>query len=232
MRVAEGAPDMGGYAPRHAPVSMGPLPSVAEADAGGDLGGAEFRGEQVMRTLQEASALAARGQKPQALAKYKGVLATDPAHPEALAWVEDYLRQKRQYAELRDVLMQAARAPNASSEARKQQLLDVAGLCETQLRDLETAIQAWKQICSIDRADATAREHLRRLLERGGRWDELAALIEQEAMATADDEAKIALEKKLAQLHEVKRKDFVAAGEAWARLASMLTGDEAPIKPR
>ena len=225
-RRETGAPDTGGYAP---PRSMAPLPGQAE---GGDVGGegVEFRAEQVMRTLQEASALAARGQKPQALAKYKSVLATDPAHPEALAWVEDYLRQKRQYAELRDVLMQAARAPNASSETRKQQLLDVAGLCETQLRDLETAIQAWKQICTIDRADATAREHLRRLLERGGRWDELAAQLEQEAMSTTDDEAKIALEKKLAQLHEVKRKDFVAAGEAWARLAAILPGDEAAIQ--
>jgi tetratricopeptide (TPR) repeat protein len=226
-RRETGAPDMGGgYAPR---ASMGPLPGSAESEVANE-GGAEFRAEQVMRTLQEASALAARGQKPQALAKYKSVLATDPAHPEALAWVEDYLRQKRQYAELRDVLMQAARSPNASSDTRKQQLLDVAGLCETQLRDLETAIQAWKQICTIDRADATAREHLRRLLERGGRWDELAAQLEQEAMSTADDEAKIALEKKLAQLHEVKRKDFVAAGEAWARLAAMLTGDEVPIQ--
>jgi cellulose synthase operon protein C len=224
-RRETGAPDIGGYPPPgHVPASMAPLPQV---DGGAD---AEFRGEQVIRTLQEASALAGRGQKPQALAKYKSVLATDPAHPEALAWVEDYLRQKRQYAELRDVLMQAARAPNASSETRKQQLLDVAGLCETQLRDLETAIQAWKQICTIDRTDATAREHLRRLLERGGRWDELAAQLEQEAMSTTDDEAKIALEKKLAQLHEVKRKDFVAAGEAWARLAAILPGDEAPIQ--
>ena len=227
-RRETGAPDIGGYAPRQTG-SLGPLPGPAEDDGGGE-GAAEFRTEQVMRTLQEASALAARGQKPQALAKYKSVLAGDPAHPEALAWVEDYLRQKRQYAELRDVLMQAARVPHASSETRKQQLLDVAGLCETQLRDLETAIQAWKQICTIDRGDATAREHLRRLLERGGRWDELAALLEQEAMSSSDAEAKIALEKKLAQLHEVKRKDFVAAGEAWARLATMLTGDEAPIQ--
>jgi tetratricopeptide (TPR) repeat protein len=226
-RRETGNPDMGSYAPPHrGPESLGPLPGPAESEGVT----AEFRAEQIMRTLQEASALAARGQKPQALAKYKNVLATDPAHPEALAWVEDYLRQKRQYAELRDVLMQAARAPNASSETRKQQLLDVAGLCETQLRDLETAIQAWKQICSIDRSDATAREHLRRLLERGGRWDELAAILEQEAMSTTDSESKIALEKKLAQLHEVKRKDFVAAGEAWARLAAILTGDEAPIQ--
>jgi hypothetical protein len=187
------------------------------------------RGDQVPRLLEAAVALAAKGQKPQALAKYREVLAIDPASPEALAWVEDYLRQKRQYAELRDVLMQAVRSPSATHETKKQQLLEVAGLCETQLRDIETAILAYKQICQIDRADVGARDNLRRLLERGGRWDDLAATIEQEAMATSDVEAKIMLEKKLAQLHEVKRKDPVAAGEVWARIATLLSGDEAPI---
>src|SRR5262249_41413377 len=191
---------------------------------------ASFRTDQVLRSLADATALVAKGQKPQALHKYKEVLALDPAHPEALAWVEDYLRQKRQYAELRDVLMHAVRAPDASSETRKQQLLEVAGLCETQLRDLETAIQAYKQICSIDRGDSSARDHLRRLLERGGRWDELATVLEQEASAASDVETKIGLEKKLAQLHEVKRRDFVAAGDAWARIATLLTGDQNPIQ--
>jgi cellulose synthase operon protein C len=63
------------------------------------------------------------------------------------------------------------------------------------LRDLETAIQAWRQICTIDRSDAAAREHLRRLLERGGRWDELSSVLEQEAIGAEDVEMKLALEK-------------------------------------
>ena len=117
----------------------------AEAPEPQEPSQSSFRNDQVIRALEEASALVAKNQKPQALAKYREVLALDPAHPEALSWVEDYLRQKRQYAELRDVLMQAARSPSASTETRKQQLLEVAGLCESQLRDLETAILAWKQ---------------------------------------------------------------------------------------
>ena len=205
-------------------------PPVDGVGGPSDASQASFRTDQVLRSLAEATALVAKGQKPQALHKYKEVLALDPAHPEALAWVEDYLRQKRQYAELRDVLMHAVRAPDASSETRKQQLLEVAGLCETQLRDLETAIQAYKQICSMDRGDASARDHLRRLLERGGRWDELATVLEQEASAASDVETKIGLEKKLAQLHEVKRKDLVSAGEAWSRICSLLPGDEGPIQ--
>jgi len=210
---------------------MPPLPfSDAEGVGATEASQASFRTDQVMRALQEAMAFVSKAQKPQALVKYREVLALDPAHPEALAWVEDYLRQKRQYAELRDVLMHAVRAADASTETRKQQLLEVAGLCETHLRDLETAIQAYKQICSIDRGDVSARDHLRRLLERGGRWDDLATVLAQEAMAASDVELKIGLEKKLAQLHEVKRRDLASAGEAWARIAALLPGDDAPIQ--
>ncbi|HEX9296363.1 MAG TPA: hypothetical protein VF881_11020 [Polyangiaceae bacterium] len=223
-RRESGAPEGAGPPPPPSPAE-GPPPQAAS-----DTSQASFRTDQVLRALQEATALVAKGQKPQALGKYKEVLSLDPAHPEALAWVEDYLRQKRQYAELRDVLMHAVRSPDISNETRKQQLLEVAGLCETQLRDLETAIQAYKQICSLDRGDASARDHLRRLLERGGRWDELASVLEQEASAASDVEDKVALEKKLAQLHEVKRKDPVSAGESWARIAGLLAGDEAPIQ--
>src|SRR5262249_49501287 len=141
-----------------------------------------------------------------------------------------HLRQRRMYGELRDVLLNATRVTTVSAETRKAQLRDVAALCETQLRDLETAIQAWKQICQIDRADEQAREQLRRLLERGARWDDLASLLEQEAMGAPDVEQKIGREKKLGQLHEHKRKDLVSAGEAWSRIAAQSPEDESAIQ--
>src|SRR5262249_15300281 len=141
-----------------------------------------------------------------------------------------HLRQRRMYGELRDILLNAARVTTASAETRKAQLRDVAGLCETQLRDLETAIQAWKQICQLDRADDQARDQLRRLLERGARWDDLSTLLEQEAMGAPDVEQKITLEKKLATLHEQKRKDPASAAEAWSRIAQLVPGDETAIQ--
>ena len=85
------------------------------------------------------------------------------------------------------------------------------------LRDIDGAIGAWKQLPSLDRADEAARAALTRLLEKSQRWDDLASLLEQEATAEPDPEAKIALEKKLANLQESKRKDYVAAAEAWTR---------------
>ncbi len=211
---AEQAP--GGY-----PSVVAPFTPNAEAPAASG---------NIQEILEEAQSESQKNRKPQALVKYREALTIDPANSEALSWVEDHLRQKRMYADLRDVLLAASRVPSVSVETRKAQLRDVAGLCEAQLRDLDTAIQAWKQVCQIDRTDEQARDQLRRLLERGARWDELATVLEQEAMGTPDVEQKIALEKKLASLHEIKRKDPAAAAEAWARIANLSPEDETAIQ--
>jgi tetratricopeptide (TPR) repeat protein len=206
--------------PGQAPMAD-PVSSVEPAPApSGNIG----------QLLEEAQAESQKNRKPQALAKFREALKIDPANSEALSWVEEHLRQKRMYADLRDVLLAASRVPSVSAETRKAQLRDVAGLCEAQLRDIDTAIQAWKQVCQIDRGDEQARDQLRRLLERGARWDDLATVLEQEAMGTPDVEQKIALEKKLAALHETKRKDPAAAAEAWARIANLSPEDETAIQ--
>src|SRR5437764_6536820 len=141
--------------------------------------------------------------------------------------VEEFLRTKRDYAQIRDVLLAAVRTMSGdATEARKERLREVAGLCEGNLRDTDGAIHAWKQLLALDRADEAARAALTRLLEKSQRWDDLASLLEQEATAESDPETKIALEKKLANLEETKRKDFVAAAEAWSRIAR-LTPDDA-----
>ncbi|MBI4957360.1 MAG: hypothetical protein HY908_35450 [Myxococcales bacterium] len=179
--------------------------------------------------LMQASEEAAKGRKPQAFDKYREVLALDPANPEALGWVQDFLHQRRKFTELRDVLLAAARVPTVLPETRKDQLRQVAGICESKLRDFDTAILALKQITQIDRGDHEAREQLCNLLERQKRWDDLAPLLEQQAMSESDVETKIAIEKKVAQLHEKQRGDAVAAAEAWVRIAGLAAGDESAI---
>ena len=186
--------------------------------------------DRLQGVLDAAQMLAGKGKKQEAFTKYKEVLDADAAHPEALAWVEDYLRTKRDYGQLRDVLLASVRQMGSMSDAsvtgRKDRLREVAGLCEGNLRDIDGAIGAWKQLLALDRADEAARAALTRLLDKSQRWDDLASLLEQEATSAHDPETKIALEKKLANLQETKRKDFVAAAEAWARIAG-LTPDDA-----
>ncbi|AKV02986.1 Adventurous gliding motility protein K [Labilithrix luteola] len=188
--------------------------------------------EKLQGILDAAQMLAGKGKKPEAFAKYKEVLDSDPAHPEALGWTEDYLRSKRDYGQLRDVLLASIRATaNVPEhlESRKERLREVAGLCEGNLRDIDSAIAAWRQLLAIDRSDESARAALMRLLEKSQRWEELANLLEQEATIESDVDTKVQLERKLAKLQEDKRKDLVAAGEAWGRIARLLGDDDQAI---
>jgi tetratricopeptide (TPR) repeat protein len=188
--------------------------------------------DKMQGVLDAAQMLAGKGKKPEAFAKYKEVLENDPSHPEALAWAEDYLRSRRDYAQLRDVLLASIRSyPNTPEllETRKERLREIAGLSEGNLRDLDGAISTWRQLLSVDRKDESARTALMRLLEKSQRWDELANLLEQEATIESDVETKVFLEKKLAKLQEDKRKDPVLAAEAWGRISRLVPDDDQAI---
>lgn len=185
--------------------------------------------EHASGMLARAQQLAAKNRKNEAAGVYMEVLKEDPSNPDALAFLQSFLRQTRKYAQLRDVLFTAASTPGGATEARLGYLREVAGLCETQLRDYNGAIQAWQQVVAVDPSDPQPREQLRRLLERAGRWDDLATLLEQEASQTPDLESRISIEKQLAKMHELKRKDPAAAGEAWARIASLTPDDDTAI---
>ncbi len=185
--------------------------------------------DKLQGILDTAQTLATKGKRAEAYQKYREVLEMDGAHPEALSWVADYLRTKRDYSALRDVLLGAVRAAQESNDTRKERLREVAGLCEGNLRDVDGAINAWKQLLAIDRVDDGARQSLTRLLDKTQRWDDLAHLLEQEATVESDLEKKISLEKKLAALHETKRRDFGGAAEAWARIANLTPEDDRAI---
>ncbi len=184
---------------------------------------------KVQALVEMAQALARKVKKNEAAAKFREVLAIEPANVEAIGFLEPFLRQTRKYPDLRDILQAAGTDPNADIEQRQSWLREVAGLCETQLRDADGAIAALNELLVLDADDEPAQSQLKRLLEKQGRWDELAALLANEAEQTVDVEARISLEKAQAVLHEQKRKDPVATGEAWARIAALATGDEAAI---
>lgn len=186
--------------------------------------------ESIDDLLERADSLAKKSRKNEAIATYRQVLERDPVNADALVYLCDQLPLKRRYVELRDVLMQAALAGNAGYEDQVKWLREAADVSENQLRDVDSAVNAWQRITQLQPENHAAFDQLRRLLERGKRWDELAAVLTQEAANTEDVEAKIAIERSLAKLHEESRKDLVAAGEAWARIAGLSPGDEDALR--
>lgn len=194
-----------------------------------DEEGGEAGGDAISSLLDRAHQLASKNRKNEAAGLYRDVLKADPANADAIGYLQNFLRQGRRYGDLRDILLRASKSDDADQESKINWLREVAGLCENQLRDFETAIQAWQELIALDPGEQQGREQLRRLLERANRWDELAALIEQQAEQETDVEARIGLEKQLAKLHETRRKDPARAGEAWARIAALTPEDETAI---
>lgn len=179
--------------------------------------------------LAKAAQLAAKNRRNEAAGVYRDVLKGDATNRDALQFLQNHYRQARKYGDLRDVLLRAARAQDADNEQRVTWLREVAGLCESQIRDFETAIQAWQQLLTLEPDETEAKEQLRRLLERANRWDDLAAMLEREAEQESDVEVRISLEKQLAKLHETKRKDPTGAGQAWARIAALTPEDDVAV---
>ncbi|HEX9619875.1 MAG TPA: hypothetical protein VF989_07060 [Polyangiaceae bacterium] len=239
-RSAEAAPRAAEYL-KHNP--QGALFAEARAlvtrmmEAGGDESmlealapppGAEDS-ERVAALLEMAQALARKAKKGEAAQRYKEVVALDPGHPDAVGFLEGYLRQTRKFADLRELLLNASRASTADEEQRKRWLKEAATLSEGQLRDVDGAVSALEGVVTIDPEDEEATGQLRRLLERAQRWDQLAALLQRQAEQIADTEARLTLEKQVAKIHEQRRKDPVATGDAWARIAALTPDDEAAI---
>jgi Tetratricopeptide repeat len=160
--------------------------------------------------------------------KFAGLLAQDPANAEAVSWTLEDLRVKRDYDGMRNCLLAAVRA-SPSADNRKEWLREIAALCEGKLGDSEGAIDAWRQLVAMNDGGEDAQKALVRLLDATQRWDDLAALLAQQTTTETDLEKKIALEKKLAALHEQRRNDFAAAATSWERIATLTPDDDGAV---
>jgi hypothetical protein len=158
--------------------------------------------------------------------KFCGVLGEVP-EPAALEWAANLLRTERDPVALCDVLVIAASTNARTLEERKQSLRELAGIRRDDLGDKAGAIRAWKKLIALDRSDRQAREPLAALLEEARLWDDLCLLLERAAAAEVDVEKKIALQRRVATLHESERNDLAAAADALAFIANVAPTTEA-----
>ncbi|MFI5303042.1 MAG: tetratricopeptide repeat protein, partial [Polyangiales bacterium] len=185
--------------------------------------------ERLRKQAEIAGMLAQKGDKKAALAKYQEVLQGDPQHPEGLSYVEHALRAGKQWKDLRELFLNAARSSGATSEARAAWLREVAIVSEQKLDDVDGSIEAHRQVLALDRGDELSTAALHRLFEKTSRWDDLAAQLEQDAASAGDVEQQIALEKKLSDLHANKRGDKREAAEALLRVLQRAPKDDSVL---
>lgn len=174
------------------------LPTLAEsADAG-----------QRMQDLRDLAEIHGQtGNRAAMLGAMRDLLHLDPADPEALALIEDDLRARGSYEELRNILWDAVRAEHCPIEARMPKLREIGQLSAQRLNDRDTAIGAWRELLSYDPSDAEGLSALEQLLEASERWDELAQLLEHRAGSEPEPATRRDVLKRLADLQRDKRND-------------------------
>lgn len=123
------------------------------------------------------------GALDRAVAWWDEVAAVDPG-PEPLTALVRLRRRQGAKRELVAALLRLAEATPAP-ESKKELLFEVAKIMDEQLANREGAIEAYRKILSIDPEDPGALRLLGRLLGVAERWEELAAVMEREAVAAA-----------------------------------------------
>jgi tetratricopeptide (TPR) repeat protein len=147
------------------------------------------------------------GDADQAAVYLHAVLELEPENQIALGAYAEHFREKGDWAALADLLefsYERARVAGAALEELLPRLEEIASVTEKQLGDPERALAAWQRAEEIAPTFARARESQRRILLKAKSWDRLAALLEREAAAQTDPNARMDILRRVAQLHREK----------------------------
>ena len=177
------------------------------------------------RLREIVDSLVAQGEVDAAMSRAREILALEPGDAEAMGFLEQELRAREDHAGLRDLFLEASRAPGATVEEKTARLRQVAELSEGPLEDAEGAIGAWRAVAALDPTNAPAQDALARLLREAGRWDELVQVLDRKALTVTDPDAKADLLFDLATLHREHRGDHAAAVGALHALRQLRPDD-------
>jgi tetratricopeptide (TPR) repeat protein len=197
--------------------AVGPVPEA--------LNGGEREPGGVFELRKRVKAALAARYNDEAAELCRAILAIDPADGEAFNLLESHLRKRGDYAGLKQLLVGTTRVATLPIDTRRLRLREVALLSEGKLRDVESALSAWNDVLMLDPSDHDAASHLKRLLYKAQRWDELCAMLEREALATTELEPKVIVLRELAHLHRDKRKDALQTAEVLRKLQGLMPED-------
>jgi tetratricopeptide (TPR) repeat protein len=136
-----------------------------------------------------------------------------PTDSQAITAIEDYCRATRDFKRMRELALRVAREPAFPVETRISRLREAAMLSESKLGDADGTIAAWRELHTLAPQDAEARSKLHKLLARNQRWDELAQLLERDALMGAEAD-RAQLYREIAAIHRDKRENLADAIEA------------------
>lgn len=151
----------------------------------------------------------------EAEASFRRVLAQDPYHPEALAALERLFERRgdSRLAEILEKQIEIASTP----EEKQAKLLRLGKLYEKEGK-LDLALEEFRRAFDFDPSNEASAAALRALLEREGRFDELVVLLGRLRDLSPSREEKIAREREIAEIYELRLDDDASAIAAHARI--------------
>lgn len=182
--------------------------------------------ERAPRLREIIEGFLTEGDQASALAHARELIELEPGDLTALKLLEDDARQRNDQHALRDLMLTTSRAPGISAELRQSRLREVARMSEAELDDPDGAIVAWQALAAVNPASEEAQDELARLLELRGRWDELVAVVEKQALGATEPETRVELLRRLVRVHRHHRQDPDAAIKALRSLREIRPDDE------
>lgn len=167
---------------------------------------------------REAAELANRQQNEEAAQRYQWLLEHDPTDREAFAFLDSFYRRSQQHQVRAELLEAGGTVEQLALATRASRLREAASVYEGRLKDYDRAARAMQHWAALEPDNDEAQRGLKRLLERAGRWDELAVLIEADVSHASEREMRVTLLRRLLVVHREKRGDLEAAADVLRRL--------------
>lgn len=199
--------------------------AVACLDAAGAAGGNESAGRALARRRGRIL-FDELGDPARAEEAYRSALEADPRDGDTLAALERVCRMLGDPARLSSVLAARVEA-ELDPGVRRELLSELARLREETAGpgDDEAAVAAWRRVLDTDETDQTAHERLIALLERLGRWEELATALEGAARVAPNTDSECALRRRHAETLLDRVGDAGRAAAAWRSVVDLAPDD-------
>lgn len=155
------------------------------------------------------------GDADRAVLAWNARLDENPSDLSAMAGLETVLESRERYEEL--VVLLARRIGVLPRDESRADRVRMAGIFADKLSDPASAIDTWRATREVFGPDDESFEALSALFERSGRWDELAELVDQTAVAMPVRERQVELYRLLGDLHRDRTKQPIRALEAYVK---------------
>ncbi len=181
--------------------------------------------EELARWHEQLATLQRANNAEAALEVAERILRADPLSGDAFAYAERHYRRTRDFASRAKLLVRTAQKDELPLETRSQRIREAISLYESRLNDVDRAVQAYRDLIALAPDNEDAVRSLMRLLERSKRWDNLVAMLEQSLVSQPEAAPKVAILRRLTEIHRRERKDPHAASKTLEMLLDLDPDD-------